>query len=165
MRRCALLLAAAAVVTISAGCGGSGHPPTFQGANGWHVLVEPGQIVSAANVPFAAGDRSQSAPTRTVSALPRRGVLIWTEWLRRGNVPPEDRQYPRRSSPLRVQEADPSAAKGFSCPRTAQAGCVRRLLADSSGWDLTVWIFFGSGKPSSTEVATTNSELARLELD
>ncbi len=48
---------------LAAGCGGAARPH-FEAAGGWHVLTEPGQIVSAATVPFAAADRLQAGSAR-----------------------------------------------------------------------------------------------------
>ena len=162
MRRSAGLLGVAAVVAAASGCGGAGRAPHFEAGRGWHVLVEPGQIVSAANVPFAAADRSQSAPARTVAGLPPDGIAIWVEWLRRGKYRAADRSYPERPLPLRVEETGPAAAKGFTCPRAAQAGCARRLTASASGWDITLWVFFGHGKPSAAQLRAADTELSRF---
>ena len=80
-------LASLALVAVTAGCGGTRPVPRFETAHGWQVIVEPGQTLSAANVPFAAADRSESGPTRTEASLPQHGVLIWVEWARRRNSP------------------------------------------------------------------------------
>lgn len=58
MGRIAWLLGIAAAAAVLAGCGGTSRAPRFRAARGWHVLVEPGQVVSAANVPFATADRT-----------------------------------------------------------------------------------------------------------
>ena len=165
MRPASALLAAATALAVVSGCGASGGVPHFQAASGWHVLVEPGQIVSAATVPFAAADRSQSAPTRTVASLPRRGAVIWVQWLRRGKVPAEDRQYPRGSLPLRVQRMAPTQPEGFTCPPSSGNGCATRAMQAASGrWDVAVWVFFGTAHPSRATVAAANRELANLRL-
>jgi hypothetical protein len=163
MRRCALLAGAAAVSAL-VGCGGSSQSPAFQRANGWHVLVEPGQIVSAANVPFAAADRSQSAPTHTVAALPHHGIVIWVQWQRRGKFPAQDRQYRRELPPLRVHDMAPVEPEGFACPQASSGCSTRANLAASKSWDVAVWVFFGTVEPSRGMVAAANRELARLQF-
>ncbi len=144
--------------------GASRGAPRFQAAAGWHVLVEPGQTASAANVRFAASDRSQSFPTRTIASLPRRGVLIWIEWGRpRGSS--AARLYPRRALPLRVERAARTAApEGTACPPASPSCAVGHLLARESGWDTDVWIFSGSPRPSSAQLAAIDSELGRLRF-
>jgi len=159
---------AAAVVALlaalAAGCGGSSRPG-FAQARGWNVITEPGQIVSAANVPFARADRSESAPVRTVASLPRPGIVIWVQWLRRGRLPAEDRHYPRRPLPLRVASMTAVAPEGFTCPRLARHGCsTRALQARSEQWDVAVWVFFGAADPLPMQVAAADAELARLRL-
>jgi hypothetical protein len=152
-------------VVIAAGCGGARQAPHFQGTGGWHLIVEPGQIVSAANVPFAAADRSQSAPTRTVASLPARGIVIWVQWIRRGRVRAEDRQYPRRSLPLRVQSMATTQPEGLTCPPASGNGCATRALqAASERWDVAVWVFFGTARPSIAMLAAADHELAQLRF-
>ncbi len=152
------------VTALTAGCGGASRPD-FAQAHGWHVLAEPGQIVSAANVPFASADRSQSAPIRTVASLPRQGIVIWVQWLRRGKVPAEDRHFSRRSLPLRVQGMAAVQPEGFTCPPSSGNGCsTRAIQAASTRWDVAVWVFFGTAHPSSATVAVANRELAQLRF-
>jgi hypothetical protein len=163
VRRGVWLLGFLAVLAV--GCGGTEQTPHFQVADGWHVIVEPGQIVSAANIPFAAADRSESAPTRTVASLPPRGIVIWVQWRQRRRIRAEDRQYPRRSLPLRVQSMARTQPEGFACPPSSGNGCATQALqAASARRDIAVWIFFGSGKPSSAQIAAANAELARLSF-
>jgi hypothetical protein len=164
MRGSAPLLAFACAVMLAAGCGGTGQPPHFQAAPDRHVIAEPGQIVSAANISFSAADRSQSAPIRTVASLPRRGIVIWVQWLRRGKFPTKDRRYyPKRSVPLRVQSMAPVAPEGFTCPHASGSSCgTRSLQAGSERWDIAVWVFFGTSHPPRTTVAVANAQLARL---
>ena len=160
MRRSVVLLTIAGVVSALAGCGGAGPTPHFQAATGWHVLVEPGQTASAANVSFASGDRAESVPVGTIASLPRRGVVIWIEWVRRGGSPSLDKTYPKRALTLQISEAaNTGTPEGTSSP-----GAVRRLRVQDSGWNATVWIFFGASKPSQRQVAAANWELSRLRI-
>jgi hypothetical protein len=109
---------------------------------------------SAANVPFAHADRSQSAPTRTEATLPRRGILIWAQLQPRW--PPVDRRFPVRKPSLR--EAVPTAGmEGFG-----PAGSIRRLEARTAGYDVDVSVFFGARHPSAAALAAVNRELGRL---
>jgi hypothetical protein len=156
MKRLALL----ALVAIAAGCGGTRSAPHFEQARGWHAIGEPGQTSSAANVPFAAADRAQSVPSRTIAKLPPSGVVIWVEWVRRGDFRAADRLYPKRPVPLRVEEASYTGTpEGTSSP-----GAVRQLRVWDSHWDSTVWIFFGRARPLPEDVAAADAELARLAL-
>jgi hypothetical protein len=163
VRRGVWLLGFLAVLAV--GCGGTEQTPHFQVADGWHVIVEPGQIVSAANIPFAAADRSESAPTRTVASLPPRGIVISVQWLRRRRLRAEDRQYPRSSLPLRVQSMARTQPEGFTCPPSSGNGCATRALqAASKRWDVAVWVFFGTAHPSMATVAAAGHELAHLRF-
>jgi hypothetical protein len=166
MTRCVLLLAVAVVV---AGCGGTRRAPYFQTAAGWHVLVEPGQTASAANVAFARSDRSQSFPTRTIASLPPRGVLIWIEWVRPRTSATDAGLYRQLSLPLRVSQTHASGApsgvpEGTSCPSAAPDCALGQVSAMESGWDATVWIFSGAPRKSPAQIAAANSELARLSF-
>ncbi|HUJ54491.1 MAG TPA: hypothetical protein VLW49_00705 [Gaiellaceae bacterium] len=139
----------ALVLSLAAGCGGGGRPH-FEGASGWHVIAEPGQIVSAANVAFAAADRAQSAPIHTVASLPRRGILIWVQSARGRKL---------KSVPLRVEYMATSRPEGFACP-----GTTRALQTGRKGWDVYVWVFFGAKHPPESIVAAANAELARFSF-
>lgn len=155
----------ALVAVLAAGCGGAAKPH-FRAASGWQAIAEPGQIVSAADVPFAEADRSESAPIRTVASLPRRGAVIWVQWVRRGEFPAKDRRYyPIRPLPLRVQGMAPVEPEGFTCPAASGNGCATRVLqAASRRWDVAVYVFFGTAHPSGSIVAAANAELARLSF-
>jgi hypothetical protein len=158
------VLLVAAVAALVAGCGGAAKP-RFRTARGWHAITEPGQIVSAANVRFASADRSQSEPNRTIASLPRYGVVIWVEWLRPSQVHGSGQLYPRRSLPLRVEDATyPGAPEGSTCPATAPSCFVGHLSASEAGWVFEVWIFFGTANPLPEDIAAADAELARLRL-
>lgn len=164
MRRAAGLLAVAAAALVAPGCGGA-KAPHFQAATGWHVLVEPGQAAAAANVRFAAADRSQSLPNRTIASLPPRGVLLWVEWVRRRTDAADAKLYPQRPLPLRVEQAvDIGAPEGVRCPPTAPDCFIRHLTAREAGWDVDVWIFGGRDRPLPGDLAGADAELARLSV-
>jgi hypothetical protein len=153
------------LAVLAVGCAGATvRAPHFQAAKGWHVHAEPGQVVSAANVSFATIDLSQSAPTRTVASLPRTGILVWVQWVRRGTSTGRDRQY-RKTTSLRVQSMATVEPEGFTCPVSSGNGCATRALqAASSRWNVAVWVFFGTEDPSGATLAAANRELARLRF-
>jgi hypothetical protein len=172
MRRVAVLAVLTALAAVTAGCGGtrplppatSVDGPGFLLAPGWHTLgdglAQPPNApdASAANVPFVAADRSQSAPFRTEASLPRRGILIWAQLQARW--PPVDRRFPVRRPPLQVGEAASSPGiEGFQ-----PTGSIRRVQARFAGYDVDVSIFFGARHPSPAAVAAANDELARLSF-
>jgi hypothetical protein len=161
------LLAAVAFMALLAGCGGAAKP-SFQAASGWHLLSNHGEL-AAANVPFAAADRSAaSPPSRTVATLPRDGVMIWAMFSRPGG------KLPARSAPLplRLTEAMPSNPfEGFRCapavPESrcyAASGSVRRLGARVGPYYLDLYVFFGTDHPAVDSVAAADAELARLRI-
>jgi hypothetical protein len=162
MRRSAWLLG---LLGLVAGCGGGS--PHFQGAAGWHALSRHGEL-AVANVPFAASDRSMaSPPSRTVAALQRDGIVIWTMYHRAG-----DSHYPRRTLPLRVEQGVASLPfEGFRCaPAVTTSRCydasgsIRHLQARSGSYAIDLYVFFGTDHPTSASVAAANAELARLRV-
>jgi hypothetical protein len=157
----------ALTAALAAGCGGAGKP-RFRSADGWQLLSGHGEL-AAANVPFAAEDRTTtSPPSRTVATLPRRGVLIWAMVSRAGQAPPV-RSTPL---PLRLREAFVSNPfEGFGCaPAVTTGNCysasgsVRRLQAWSGRYEADLYVFFGTDHPSAASVRAANAELARLQL-
>ena len=165
MRRGILRLATVCTATlVVAGCGGGGRP-RFETAANWHLLSENGAL-SAANVPFAERDRSlASPPSRTVAMLPRRGVVIWAMVARAG-------KDSRRPLPLRLTEASRSNPfEGFPCAPAvplsrcfAASGSVRRLHGRMAGYDVDLYVFLGTDRPSSAQIAVVDAELARLRV-
>jgi hypothetical protein len=154
------------IATLVAGCGGGGRPE-FQRATGWELLSGHGEL-AAANVPFAASDRSlQSPPSRTVSSLPRNGIVIWAMYLRGGNS-----HFPRKELPLRVEQAVTSNPfEGFGCAPAvtlsscyAASGSIWRLLARHGSYDVDLYVFFGTDRPLPEAIAAADAELARLML-
>ena len=161
-----LLLAAA----LAAGCGGAGKP-RFEPASGWHLLSRDGEL-AAANLPFAAADRSLSRPpSHTVATLPRDGIVIWTLLVpqaRTSGGGAQPKYWPARP-PLRVGVATATnPPEGFFCAPAAEARCfdaagsVRRLQGRAGGYDVAVTIFFGTDRPSAAQVRAADGELARL---
>ena len=102
-----------------------------------------GRSVSATNVAFSRADIGSSAPVKTAAALPKHGTLIWAQFQATGH-PAMDRGFPLRRLPLRLNEAAVSRdPEGF-----ASAGKVLHLLARARGYDIFIYIFFGSPNPS-----------------
>jgi hypothetical protein len=154
---------ALALLVLLAGCGGGGGGPGFEQAAGWTVLSGHGQL-AAANVPFAARDRSlTSPPGRTVATLPRRGVVIW------GLVSPAAK-HRRTPLPLRLSEGTRSnPIEGTGCAPAvplsrcfAASGSVRHLGGRLAGYDVDLFVFLGTDRPSPAQVAAVDAELARL---
>jgi hypothetical protein len=165
MRRAVALLAISLAVAAVAGCGGGASRPRFEPAADWHLLSGDGEL-AAANVPFAGRDRSLSSPpSRTVATLPRSGVVIWAMFSRAG-------KDSRRALPLRLTGAARSNPfEGFSCapavslPRCfAASGSVRRLAGRLDGYDVDLYVFLGTDRPSSAQLEAVDAELARLRL-
>jgi hypothetical protein len=155
------------VAVLAAGCGGAGKP-RFQSAAGWQLLSGHNEL-AAANVPFAPADRSlESPPSSTVAALPRRGVLIWAMVSHPGPPPPGW----STPLPLRLRETYRSNPfEGFRCAPAvtidncdSASGSVRRLQAWSGPYEVDLFVYFGTDRPTSASVRAANAELARLQL-
>jgi hypothetical protein len=162
MRRSVELLAVVALVAVTAGCGGGGKP-RFEHAADWHLLSGKGEL-AAANVPFAKADRSlASPPSRTVETLPRQGVVIWALVSRAG-------KGSRRALPLHLSEAvRTNPFEGFRCAPAvpssrcfSASGSVRRLAGRLAGYDIDLYVFLGTDRPSSAQISAVDAELARL---
>lgn len=155
----------ALLAVLAAGCGGTAKPH-FRSATGWHLLSGQNEL-AAANVQFAAPDRSMSSPpSRTVATLPRDGIVIWAM------VSHQNRQPPSTPLPLRLSEALPVGPfEGFRCAPAvrisrcyAASGSVRRLVADAGSYYIDLFVYFGTDRPAVGSVAAANAELARLRL-
>jgi hypothetical protein len=111
----------------------------------------------AANVRIHPADAS-GRPEATLRALPRRGAVLWTTFLPRGDESVDGR-FPARSLPLQVAEATPVAPiKDRSTPaRVVQY----RLTAAVGGYNVETRIFFGS-QPSGDELAAAQRQLSGL---
>ena len=162
MRRNVELVAVVALVVAMAGCGGGGSP-RFEPAADWHLLSGKGEL-AAANVPFAGADRNlMSPPSRTVDTLPRRGVVIWAL------VSPAGKD-PTRALPLHLSEAvRTNPFEGFRCAPAvpssrcfSASGSVRRLAGRLAGYDVDLYVFLGTDRPSSAQISAVDAELARL---
>jgi len=165
MSRSVGLLVVFVAVAVLAGCGRSGGTPRFEPATAWHLLSGNGEL-AAANVPFAERDRSlASPPARTVATLPRRGVVIWALVSRAG-------KDPRRPLRLRLTGAARSNPfEGFSCAPAvplsrcfAASGSVRRLHGRMAGYDVDLYVFLGTDRPSPAQIAAVDAEFARLRV-
>jgi len=165
MRRGRVLLAICFGLAAVAGCGGGGGRPRFEPKAEWHLLSGNGEL-AAANVPFAEPDRSvASPPSRTVATLPRRGIVIWAMVSRAG-------KDPLRPLPLRMAGGVRSNPfEGFGCAPAVQAlrcyaasGSVRRLHGRMAGYDVELYVFLGTDRPSPAQVAAVDDELARLRV-
>ena len=152
-------------LALVTGCGGAAKPH-FRSATGWHVLAGIDEL-AAANVDFAAQDRSMtSPPSRTVATLPRDGIVIWAMVSREKHSPEST------PLPLRLSEAQPSNPfEGFRCaPAVSTARCyaasgsVRRLVGQVDRNYVDLYVFFGTDHPTAESLTAANAELARLQL-
>jgi hypothetical protein len=161
-RTAAVLVLVAALAT---GCGGSRGTPKFQSAAGWHLLSRDGELV-AADVPFAGQDKNLlSPPSRTVATLPPGRTLIWVQVSRHRD------HGVQAGLALRVENmVATNPPEGFFCPRAARkncfaaAGAIRTLESYNAGWNVGIFLFFGTDRPSRSQIADANAELARLSL-
>ena len=161
----ALIALATVGVAHSASMGGSRAEPRFAAIPGWKVLpvgsmTGPiGRSVSAANVAFSRADFGSSSPVKTASTLPKAGILIWAQFQATGR-PEMDRGFPVRHLPLRLDTAAVSRnPEGFDSP-----GKVLHLAVRAHGYDIFIYIFFGSPKPSSAARAAASRQLGKLYL-
>jgi hypothetical protein len=125
--------------------------------------------VTVANVPIAEGDRRGGPPYGTVKTLPRSGIEIWVQYYRS----PGEGHFRSRALPLRLRDAARSAPfEGMFCAQAAATNCyrrggspsIRRLRAHIAGYDVDVFVTFGSDRPSAAQVAAAAAELARLKI-
>jgi hypothetical protein len=165
MRRCLALLAVSFTIAAVAGCGGGSGAPRFESAAAWHLLSGNGEL-AAANVPFAGRDRTlASPPARTVATLPRDGVVIWAMVSHAG----KGAQGPL---PLRLSRSVRSNPfEGFRCAPAvsvercyAASGSVRRLHGRMAHYDVDLYVFLGTDRPSPAQIAAVDAELARLRV-
>lgn len=145
----------------------TGPGPGFRHAAGWH-LIQNGlsetdmlSVATAATFPIARADRPpESAPTHTVAAMPRRGIVIWVQFEPR---PPaaRERESPRLHLRLRPGRGKHVGPESFSLPPRA---VVRGPVSGSArGYSVYAFVFFGSS-PSAAMTAAANRELARISL-
>lgn len=173
------LVAAVFVVSVGGAFGAGfslgsspGRPTTSQGSDGpgflpaygWNVLqtgltVPPeGPSTIAANVPFSPRDLAIGGrPTETIKSLGPDGILIYAMFIPSGQIASVDRQFPQRSLPLRLADAESGGLEGLPA-----AGETLRMLARTGGYNIDVLIIFGSPSPSSALLAAADEELARL---
>jgi hypothetical protein len=115
--------------------------------------------VSAANVAFSKADVGSGSPVKTAATLPKAGILIWAQFQATGR-PEIDRGFPLRHLPLLLNTTAVSRnPEAFDSP-----GKVLHLAARAHGYDIFIYIFFGSPKPSSAARAAANMQLGKLYL-
>jgi hypothetical protein len=152
-------------VAHSASVSVSRAEPSFVAIPGWNVVTTGsmtgpiGRSMSATNVRFSRADLGSSAPVKTAAALPKPGILIWAQFQATGR-PAIDRGFPVRRLPLRLTAATASQdPEGLASP-----GKVLHLVARTHGYDIFIYIFFGSPKPSSAARTAANTQLGKLYL-
>jgi hypothetical protein len=137
--------------------------PGFLPASGWDVFstgtTEPPQAPTAiaANVHLRPPDHVGGLPHETLRALGTDGVVIWATFYPAGEVETLDRQFPERSLPLRLGDAEPGGIEGQ--PDDVSA---RRLLARVGAYNLDVILFFGAMEPDPETLRAADEELGRL---
>jgi len=138
--------------------------PGFLPAPGWNVLqtglrVPPeGPSAIAANVPLVPRDIAIGGlPTRTINRLGPQGILLHANFIPSGQIAAVDRQFPKRSTPLRIRDARLGSLEGLTNP-----GRTLRLLAQVGGYNIDALIIFGARKPGETLIAEADAELGRL---
>ena len=78
----------------------------------------------------------------------------------------------RRALPLRLTRAIRSNPfEGFPCAPAvslsrcfAASGSVRRLYGRMNGYDVDLYVFLGTDRPSPAQIAAVDAELARLRV-
>jgi hypothetical protein len=149
----------------------AGLAPRLLGAAGWHVLQKPllepalGPASAAADFPLAKADLQPGTPvpSHTVASLPRDGVVIWVQFAPRRRSARPNKYFPPTTLPLRLRESVRlnGIPEGFSCPRTC---AIRTLEASASGYDISVWIFFGTAHSTAASRTAADRELSRISL-
>jgi hypothetical protein len=102
-------------------------------------------------------------PSHTVGSLPRAGVVIWAQFAPRRSGARTNKYFPPTRLPLRFGDSVllDGTPEGFVCPR---ACAIRTLEASASGYNVAVWVFFGTRHPSVAARAAADRELARITV-
>lgn len=131
----------------------------FLPARGWNV-VQSGALDSsgtaraiAANVPLASIGGTGTLRPSTLGSLPERAVVLEATFTLRGD-PGEDFKFPDSRLPLRLATAVPIPL--------SEAPLEHRLRAGVGGYNVEVRIYFGAARPSTAQLADTQSQLNRL---
>jgi hypothetical protein len=120
---------------------------------------------AAANLRFAKGDLGPGTPvpSHTVASLPRNGIVIWAQFPPRRSSARSNKYFPPRTLPLHLAGSVTldGTPEGFVCPR---ACAIQTLEASASGYDIAVWIFFGTSHPSVAMRSAANRELSLISI-
>jgi hypothetical protein len=141
------------------GAGGPGFLP----AQGWDTfqtgVTRPPQAPSAtaANVKLGPDALSGTFPWQTAATLRGGQTLLQATFSPTGENSGVDAQFPRRSLPLSLDDAD-SGVSLEGQPRNVSA---ERLSARVNGWNLDLFVFFG-GRPTAAARNAAQEELDRL---
>jgi hypothetical protein len=137
---------------------------TFAAAPGWHTgtsgpaEVEPGgtQTTSwASTVPYGDGPYD-FPPHETLAALSPDDIAI-VAWLSRGRGSCSELAPGR--PPFDLADAQEGSFEGVPPERATY-----RIAAHLSGFDVTLWIFFGRAEPSDEQLDRAQAELEHLRL-
>lgn len=138
--------------------------PRFLPAPGWET-VQLGTSTTAANVALGPYSSEGGFPGDTLDRLKEGEVVVWVMFSPTGRFPAQDEETPRRELPLSL---DDSQHGGYFEGQPDHIW-ADRLLAQVNGWNIDVWIFYGSENPSADPAeptakarATAQEQLARL---
>ena len=129
-------------------------PGWFAGAHGGILRAEGGQTESwAATVPYRDSPL-QLPPTRTLARLGPGGAVVWVSLSR-------DSAFRLRSmNSLRIRRR--LVSNNFEgLPR---GGGLFRATVHRSSYDVDVWVFFKTARPTAGAIARAQAELDRLRL-
>lgn len=116
--------------------------PGFLPAEGWDVFqtgtTKPPQAptATASNVPLDPADEVGGLPHPTLERLGPDGIVIFATFYPAGESEAVDRQFPERSLPLSLADAEPGGIEGQ--PDNVSA---RRLLARVSRYIIDLIVF------------------------
>ena len=156
-------VAAARDLSDDAPRGSTPEGPGFLPAPGWDLFqtgtTQPPQAptATASNVPLDPADEVGGLPHPTLERLGPEGIVVFATFYTSGESDAVDRQFPERSLPLQLTDAEPGGIEGQ--PDDVSAG---RLLASVGGYNIDLIIFFGAADPSPSTLKLANEELGRL---
>jgi hypothetical protein len=141
---------------------------------GWYAFQSGGEtsavyqtIAVASNVPLEAEDQvagmadPSGLPYATLLKLPANGIVMVASFTRPSSLPPVDPFYPKRKLPLRLSEATPYIQYGTQIRPEEPLG-QHQLRAEVNGYQVTVYVYFGTPDPSSALLASAQRQLDRM---
>jgi hypothetical protein len=154
---------AAGLAVAGGGATNEADGPGFLPAQGWDTfqtgVTKPPQAPSAtaANVSLGPDALSGSFPWQTVATLHTGQALLQATFYSAGENTGVDAQFPPRSLPLSLDDAESGASLEGQPPNVS----AYRLAARVNGWNLDLFVFFG-GRATPSARAAAQKELGRL---